>query len=101
MRSTANTPGEALAYVTDCNLATIERMASRRSRSERELKRQISIAQQAIDWMIAFDVDFSATRAVEAVAAGGVEAWVRSMLPSQKDEVWTESLKIPRLKANL
>jgi hypothetical protein len=72
--------GQALAYITDCTLATVCDLASKKSASKRELSRQISIAQTAIDWMTTMKVDFSATRAVDACAAGGVAQWAQKFL---------------------
>lgn len=70
-------PDQALAYITDCNLATVMRLAMKKSRPKHEFERQISIAQTAIDWMIAFGADFSGTRAEDVVKAGGsVQEWI-------------------------
>lgn len=73
-------PGQALAYITDCNLATVSDMASKKSRPKAEFERQIVIAQRGVDWMVAMKVDFKGTRAVDVVAAGGVAAWARQYL---------------------
>ncbi|MCU9527490.1 hypothetical protein [Pseudomonas mosselii] len=68
--------GQGLAYITDCTLATVTDLASKARPPKHELKRQISIAQQAIDWMDRFGVDYSKTRAADVKAAGGkVEDW--------------------------
>lgn len=75
--------GRALAYVTDCNLATVCDMAGKKSKSKSEFARQVSIAQTAIDWMVAMNVDFSGTRAVDVIKAGGVEAWSKKFNPLQ------------------
>lgn len=64
-------PGRALAYITDCTLATVTDPASRSRPPKYELQRQIGIAQSAIDWMDRFGVDYSATRAAEVKALGG------------------------------
>jgi hypothetical protein len=68
---------EALAYITDCNLATICGMAGKKSRPKSEYSRQKAIAQQSIDWMRSFGVDFSTTRAMDVVRefGGSVDAW--------------------------
>ena len=70
------TLGDALAYITDCNLATVCDMAMTKSRRKGEYKRQISIAQCAVDWMLCMGVDPSGTRA-EKVAhhRGSVAEW--------------------------
>lgn len=68
---------EALAYITDCNLATVCDLAGKKSRPKYEYERQKDIAQQAIDWMRTFGVDFSETRAKDVVEqfGGSVAAW--------------------------
>lgn len=68
--------GQALAYITDCTLATVTDLASLARPPKHELNRQIGIAQQAIDWMNTFKVDYSGTRAEDVKALGGkVEVW--------------------------
>ncbi|WP_455233406.1 hypothetical protein [Geopseudomonas aromaticivorans] len=75
--------GGALAYLTDCTLATVCHLAGKKSAPQSELRRQISIAQQGIDWMIRFGVDYSHTRAADVVAMGGsVEAWAEQYRPA-------------------
>lgn len=72
----------ALAYLTDCTLATVSDLAMKKSASKSELRRQISIAQNAIDWMDQFGVDYSHTRAADVKAVGGkVEVWVEQFKP--------------------
>ena len=68
---------EALAYITDCNLVTVCYFAGKKSRPRCEYERQKAIAQQAIDWMRAFGVNFSKTRAEDVVEqfGGSVAAW--------------------------
>lgn len=74
------TPAQALAYIADCTLATVEGMAMAKSRRKGEYMRQISIAQTAVDWMFLMDVDVSGTRAADvANHRGKVEAWAKSM----------------------
>lgn len=68
--------GQGLAYITDCTLATVTDLASRARPPKHELKRQIGIAQQAIEWMDRFGVDYSKTRAAAVKRMGGkVEDW--------------------------
>jgi hypothetical protein len=43
--------GEALAFMTECTLATVSDLASMSRPKKSELKRQISIAQTGIDWV--------------------------------------------------
>jgi hypothetical protein len=73
-------PGQALVYITDCNLATVCRLAGKKSRSKSEFERQKSIAQTAINWMQEMQIDFSNTRAADVVAAGSVDAWAAKFL---------------------
>lgn len=70
--------GQALAYITDCTLATVCDMAGKKSRPKHEFERQMSIAQRAIDWMQSFGVDFSGTRAADVVEAGSVQKWAEN-----------------------
>ena len=72
---------QALAYVTDCNLATVCDLASLKKPPKQEFARQISIAQQAIDWMRSYGVDFTGTRAVDVVKAGNVATWAERFRP--------------------
>jgi hypothetical protein len=72
----------ALAYLTDCTLATVTHLASMKSASKSELRRQISIAQMAIDWMNRFGVAYGGTRAEDVMAMGGkVETWAEQFKP--------------------
>lgn len=71
------TPADALAYITDCTLATVCDMALRKSRPKGEYRRQMAIAQKAIDWMDEMGVDYSGTRAVDVSHAGSVEQWAK------------------------
>lgn len=71
------TAAEALAYITDCTLATVCHMAGMRSRKKSEYVRQQAIAQTSIDWMREMGVDYSSTRAREVVDShrGSVARW--------------------------
>jgi len=71
----------ALAYITDCNLATVCSMAVKKSRNMYEFERQISIAQTAIDWMIEMHIDFSGTRVENVIKHGSVNEWVKTFIP--------------------
>ena len=74
-------PGKALAYITDCTLATVSDLAGKKSRPKHEFERQKSIAQTVINWMVQMKVDFSTTRASEVVAVGSVDAWAATYFP--------------------
>lgn len=69
--------GQALAYITDCNLATVASFALLKKPPKHEFHRQINIAQQAIDWGRVMGVDFSTTRAQDVIMnyAGSVADW--------------------------
>jgi len=78
-----NSPDGALAYLTDCTLATVCHLAMKKSAPKSELNRQISIAQKAIDWMDEFGIDYSDTRAKDVKAMGGkVELWAEQFKPT-------------------
>jgi hypothetical protein len=71
---------DALAYIVDCTLATVESLALKRNPPVRELDRQIAIAQHAIDWMVAFNVPHQSTRAEEITTAKkSVRTWAFDM----------------------
>ena len=77
LRHNVRTPEQALAYITDCTLATVVEMAMRKKKSKSEFSRQIAIAQTAIDWMKQMGVDFSTTRAAEI--GGTVKDWAEKI----------------------
>jgi hypothetical protein len=74
------TTDQALSYLTDCTLATVCDLAMKKSASKSELKRQISMAQTAIDSMKRFNVDFKGTRAEDICSKhnGSVAAWAET-----------------------
>lgn len=84
IKDSVRDPAGALAYLCDCTLATVCTLACKKKAPRYETRRQIAMAQQAIDWMRLYDVDFSKTRAQEVVEqyGGSVEAWAASF----KDE---------------
>ena len=71
------TATDALAYITDCNLATVCSMAGKKSRSKSELERQINIAQLGVDALRseASAELLSGTRIEDVLVAGSVQAW--------------------------
>lgn len=72
------TPEHALAYLADCTLATVSDLAMKKSRPKGEYRRQIAIAQSAVDWMIVMGIDTAGTRAAEiANHRGSVESWAK------------------------
>lgn len=74
--------GQALAYITDCTLATVCDMAMKKKRPKYEFERQMSIAQTAINWMVEMGIDVSTTRAEDVIAAGSVEQWAVKYMPN-------------------
>lgn len=80
MKHLVRTPEMALAYITDCNLATVCSMEMMKRRPKHEFERQMSIAQSSVTWMQEFGIDFTGTRAQDVVEAGSVEAWVERFL---------------------
>ena len=78
------TPADALAYITDCTLATVATMAMKTRRPKHEFERQISIAQTAVTWMQQMGVDMSSTRAEEVIKAGSVQKWAEQYLPENQ-----------------
>lgn len=66
---------EAMAYIADCNLATVECMASKKSRPKGEYQRQIRIAQKICDWMEFFNVSPQDTRADDIIGKTSVAEW--------------------------
>jgi hypothetical protein len=78
--SRISTAEQALAYITDCTLATVCDMAMKKSPPKGEFSRQISIAQTAVDAMKNCKVDFSGTRAEKVCGEfnGSVAAWAES-----------------------
>jgi len=73
--------GQALAYITDCTLATVCDLAGKKSKSKSEYARQMSIAQTAINWGVQMGVDFSKTRAADVLKAGSVVDWAKKFEP--------------------
>lgn len=70
-------PADALAYLMDCQLATVCNVVGKRSSPQCDIKRHISIAQQGVNWMREHNVNFAGTRAEDVVRlfGGSVEAW--------------------------
>lgn len=75
---------QLVAYLMDCNLATVCGMASLKSSKKGELKRQILIAQHGIDKMNILNIHHHDTR-VEDVRAceSSVEKWAEQFKPKK------------------
>ena len=82
MRSQVRTPADALAYLTDCTLATVCRMAMRKSRATGEYQRQIAIAEAGVRWMIEMDIPRTEnSRAAYVEKIGSVAGWAKGYEP--------------------
>lgn len=78
----SRSPEQALAYMADCCLATVEHMALLKSRPKQEYIRQISIAQSAVDWILTMDVEHSKTRVTQIREhRGNVKLWAAKRQP--------------------
>ncbi len=77
-----STTDEAFAYMADCNLATVELLASQKARSRMHFLRHINVAQTALRLAASFDIDLRGTRADEVCDKfdGSVEDWANSMI---------------------
>lgn len=77
---------EALAYLTECTLATVADLKMKKSASKSETVRQIAMAQNGVDWCKAESIDLSlikATRVQEVIDKfnGKVEDWAQKYKP--------------------
>ena len=70
---------QAMAYITDCCLATVGHMATLKSKSKSEFRRHIAIAQTACDWMDKFGIDPLGTRAEDIINKRSVEDWAKPL----------------------
>lgn len=71
------TPEQALAYLTDCTLATVCDMAMQKRRAKGKYQRQILIAQTGCDWLFGMKVDYAGTRVEEVAQSGSVAEWAK------------------------
>ena len=76
-RYRVTTPEEALLYITDCNLATVQYLASLKNKSKSEFSRQISIAQKSCNWLKEFGIDSKGTRAEDIINKTTVKNWIK------------------------
>ena len=67
LRTQIRSPEDALAYLTDCCLATVSSLSMKRSRGKADYERHISIAQTAVDQLISFGIDPGVTRAKKVI----------------------------------
>lgn len=84
LKHKVRTAEQALAYLTDCTLATVCMMAMKKSRPKGEYARQISIAQCGVDWMREFGVVDPGNRAADVLAMGGsVADWAKQFMEEE------------------
>jgi len=86
MKCRVHTPEQAVIYLTDCTLATVAMMASKKSRGKCEYQRQISIAQTGFDWLLGYPgiIDSSQGSRVLEIRdnyRGSVAEWARKYEP--------------------
>jgi hypothetical protein len=73
---------DALSYLMDCNLATVEGLALKKSKSKQDYERHISIAQLSFDWCLAFGISVEGTRGEDldkTVPPMSVEDWAKEI----------------------
>jgi hypothetical protein len=84
MKHRVSNESQAIEYITDCLLATVSGMASKKSKSKYEYERHIQIAQTAIDWHESFCIPpEKASRAFEIIHFhdGSVAKWAMKYEP--------------------
>jgi hypothetical protein len=72
---------DAFAYIIECQLATVESLAMKKSRGVYDYRRHIDIAQTGLQWLLDFDVTPEAgSRARQIYDKHGVsvDAWAKS-----------------------
>lgn len=76
-----HTVEQALAYMADCTLATVDDYAMKKRPPVREYRRQRLIAQSAVDWMQKFGVSAERTRAEDVIKQhnGSVDAYAEAI----------------------
>lgn len=76
------TTEHALGYMVDCTLATVENMAMTKSRKKNEYKRQKSIAQKGVNWLVLNACEYHHTRVASVIGAphyGSVESYASAI----------------------
>lgn len=79
-RENIKTSGDALVYITDCTLATVEHMNTLKRRSAHEFSRQVSIAQCGVNHCFVNGENIKGTRIEEVVSKhrGNVILWCKA-----------------------
>ena len=83
MKNNVKNMGSALSYMTECTLATVCGIASKRFRPKHEFQRQINMAQLGIDWIKEFGVEYGDGGRVEQIIKIGwsVAQWAEQFYP--------------------
>ena len=83
MRSSeVRNPEQALIYLLDCNLATVEHYSTVKKISKSDFKRQIGIAQKNLDWVCGFKIELennSRAKHIKDNCNQSVEEWLIKM----------------------
>lgn len=72
---------DALAYITDCQLATVSSMAMKKSRPKNEYQRQISIATKCVEWCALYGCICKVGDRMFEARNMGVEQWAKQYEP--------------------
>lgn len=76
-----DSPIQALEYMTECTLATIEQYATKKTRPQAEFNRQIAIAQNGIDWIKRMGHGYKVGgRVAECIASESVKTWAENIV---------------------
>jgi hypothetical protein len=77
-RAQIKSAGDALDYLADCTLATVCKLAQKKSRSNAEFQRQIAIAQVALDCMRLYGITATGRAVkVHSECSGFVWIWAQ------------------------
>lgn len=76
---------EALVYLTDCTLATVEGLALKKSASKNEFLRQCSMAQFGVSWIKRSGYPVASGRVKEVIDnSGSIKIWLKKEFPDAK-----------------
>ena len=78
MKYQVRSPSDALLYLADCQLATVDSLAMKKSRAKHDYERQKSIAQTAVDYIKSFGIEPNSTRVKNVIEAGSVDEYVKA-----------------------
>ena len=63
MRSEVRTPEDALAYLVDCQLATVLHVIGKRSSAKCDIERHVEIGQLGVNWLLEHKISLEGTMA--------------------------------------